>query len=393
MHCDLNGFFASVEALDHPEVLGKPMAVSGNPRNRHGVILAKNEEAKKFGISTGESILSAKKKCPHLILLEAHHDKYEHYSRLTNRIYARYTDRVEPFGIDESWLDVTASEKLFGDGKTIADTLRRVVKEELGLTISVGVSYNKIFAKLASDYKKPDATTVFAPKDYEMVVRKLPVSSMLFVGPSSAETLGKMGIRTIGELADADDLAIERRFGKSGISLLKCARGLDNSPVGYYGEEDEAKSIGNSITFKRDLSGNADIKLGFRKVAEKVSFRLKEAGFECRCVHITVKGSDFSVTTRQMGLETPTNSMRALESAAFDLFQKTRRNSLPVRMLGISASGLQPAGSPRQADMFRQQEDASTRRKSAAEDAFFNVRKKFGKACISFGLPGEDDIL
>ena len=201
LHCDMNGFFASVELLDYPQLRDKPMAVCGNPENRHGIILAKNEIAKKYGVVTAETLWQARKKCPDLQVVPPHHDKYKHYSRMINDIYLRFTDMVEPFSVDESWLDVTASLKLFGAGKEIADTIRQTVKKELGLTLSVGVSYNKIFAKMGSDYKKPDATTIITRENFKNLLWPLDIHEMFFVGDATAARLHECGIKTIGELA------------------------------------------------------------------------------------------------------------------------------------------------------------------------------------------------
>lgn len=392
LHCDLNGFFASVEALEHPEIGDKPMAVSGNPRLRHGIILAKNEAAKKFGVSTGEPIFQAKCKCPNLILLEPHHEKYAFYSKKVNEIYARFTNRVEPFGIDESWLDVTASESLFGSGVEIADKIREIVKNELSLTVSVGVSFNKIFAKLGSDYKKPDATTLFGREQVVPIVHKLPVRDMLFVGRSTAETLARMGIATIGDLAAADERFLVRRFGKSGRSLILAARGEDDSPVAFYDEEDEAKSVGNSITFKRDLVGADDILAGLEAVAEKVSGRMKRDGVKCNVVHAIVKGSDFSYLTRQTSIDKPTNSRRDLIESAMRLVRANWDLNKPVRMLGITGSRLVAASAALvQGDLFESRNESS-KQNEKAEDAFFKVRNKFGRGSIKFGSSLDSDI-
>ena len=213
LHCDCNGFYASVECILSPELKDVPMADCGNPENRHGLILAKNELAKKYKIQTDETIWQAKKKCPELVLVPPHHDEYKKYSRIVNKIYERYTEKVEPFGIDESWLDVTDSVHLFGDGKQIADTLRKVIFNETGLTISVGVSFNKVLAKLGSDYKKPDATTVINRENFKSIVHPLPVSSLLFVGKKAEQTLHKLYIYTIGDLANSDENLIISRLG------------------------------------------------------------------------------------------------------------------------------------------------------------------------------------
>ena len=241
---------------------------------------------------------------------------------------------------------MSASLSLFGGGAEIADKIRETVKTELGLTVSVGVSFNKTFAKLGSDYKKPDATTVFGREQVETIIHKLPVGDMLFVGRSTVETLRRMGIRTIGDLAHADEKFVVRRFGKFGKDLLAAARGEENSPVAYYGEEDEAKSVGNSITFRRDLYGLADIRAGLEAVAEKVARRLMRDNLKCWVVHAVVKGADFSYMTRQMRLDKPVNSRRELIETAEKLVRDNWDLSAPVRMLGITGSSLTAADTP-----------------------------------------------
>ncbi len=390
LHCDLNGFFASVEELTHPEVKGKPMAVGGDPKSRKGIILAKNELAKKFNVTTGETIWQAKRKCPDLIILPAHRDLYEFYSQKVNEIYYRFTDKVEPFGIDESWLDVTSSQRLFGSGKEIADKIRELVKSELQLTVSIGVSFNKVFAKLGSDYKKPDATTVFDRSAVENIIHKLPARDLLFVGRNTAETLKKMRIFTIGDLAKTDKKILLGRFGKFGEELYKYAKGEDDSPVGFYGDEDEAKSVGNSMTFKRDLVCEKDFHSGYCKVAEKVARRLKEANLKCESVCVTIKSSDFSTITRQKTLSTPTNSYKKLVEIAMELTKEHWNFQSPVRMLGIAGSKLCDANKVYiQTDLFAKPENDTSEK---AEDVMFLLKNKFGKNAINFGNMINDDL-
>ena len=232
LHCDLNSFFASVELLDKPTLRDVPVAVCGDPKSRHGIILAKNEPAKKMGVKTAETLWQARKKCPALVLLPPHHRLYEEYSRRVNEIYDRFTDLVEPFGIDESWLDVTGSLHLFGgDGKALADRIRATIREETGLTVSVGVSFNKVFAKLGSDMKKPDATTVIPAEGWQSMVWPLPLGDMLFAGRTATETLRKYGVETVGQLAACDPALPEQLLGKMGLQLWQYANGMDKSPV------------------------------------------------------------------------------------------------------------------------------------------------------------------
>ncbi len=390
LHCDLNGFYASVEELTHPEVRGKPMAVGGDPKSRKGIILAKNELAKKYGVSTGETIWQAKRKCPELIVLPSHHDVYEIYSQKVNKIYYRFTDRVEPFGIDESWLDVTSSKRLFGSGKEIADKIRELVKKELGLTVSVGVSFNKVFAKLGSDYKKPDATTVFDRSVVESIIYKLPAKDLLFVGRNTAEALRKMRIFTIGDIAQTDEKLLRQRFGKFGTELSQYARGEDDSPVDFYGNEENAKSIGNSMTFKRDLIGEQDFNSGYCKVAEKVARRLKDAKLKCSNLSITIKSTDFSTITRQKTLSSPTNSYKKLVEVAMELTKKNWNFLTPVRMLGIAGSKLVNADCVYiQTDLFETPKNESS---EDAENVMFLLKNKFGKDSIKFGNMIDTDL-
>ena len=387
LHCDMNGFFASVEMLDHPELIDKPVAVSGDPDHRRGIILAKNEIAKRFGVSTGETIWQAKRKCPKLVLLQSRKGLYSKYSKLANQIYFSYTNKVEPFGIDESWLDVTASATLHGDGKTIADKIRARIKDELKLTVSVGVSFNKVFAKLASDYKKPDATTVFDRNTLESIVYNLPAASMLFVGRSTAAELHKMGISTIGDIAAFPEAPLVAKFGKHGSLMKKYALGLDDSPVADYGSHDPIKSIGNHITFKRDILTCDDLKKGFAIVAQKLSQRMHRKNIQARCIQITIKRSDFTVVNRQTRLKRPTNLSSDLAEAAYKCALTCVRDGA-IRMLGISCCDLIAPDSPFQTDLF----DKIDTKAVGRENAFFSIKEAFGESSIMFGSMLDNDL-
>ena len=274
LHCDLNCFFASVELLSHPDLRDIPTAVCGDPASRHGIILAKNEPAKRLGIQTAETIWQAKKKCPGLVLLPPHHGLYQEYSRRVNAIYEQYTDLVEPFGIDESWLDITGSMHLFGgDPKAIADALRRRLRQELGLTISVGVSFNKVFAKLGSDYKKPDATTVISRENWQDIVWPLPVGDLLFVGRAAGRVLHQYGVETIGQLAACSPQMLETLLGKLGLQLHEYANGLDGSPVRPAGQQEPVKSVGNGTTFPKNLTRWEEVQRGLAVLSDSVADR------------------------------------------------------------------------------------------------------------------------
>jgi len=275
-HCDCNSFFASVETLDHPEWASVPMAVTGDPESRHGIILAKNELAKRYGVQTAETIWSAKQKCPQLLCVPSHHRKYSEISKKINRIYLDYTDLVEPFSVDESYLDVTGSLTLFGQTpRELADTIRERIHKEIGITISVGVSFCKVFAKLGSDYKKPNATTVFDREAVEKIVYSLPVSDMMFVGKKTAQHLAHMGITTIGALARTDEATLRHALGEQGGMLWKYANGLDDEPVHSYYDKYEVKSIGNGTTFRRDVYTHEEMRACITMLCDEVVWRLR----------------------------------------------------------------------------------------------------------------------
>ena len=279
LHCDLNSFYASVELRSRPDLRNVPVAVCGDPTSRHGIILAKNEPAKKFGVQTAETIWQAKKKCPELVLLPPHHKLYRQVSKEVNTIYEQYTDLVEPFGIDESWLDVTHTLHLFGgDAKALADHLRQRMKQEMGLTLSVGVSFNKVFAKLGSDYRKPDATTVVSRENWQRLVWPLPVGALLYVGGAARKILAQFGVKTIGELAACKRDALETLMGKMGVQLHDYANGLDTDPVRSRYEPEMVKSVGNGTTFPKNLTTAEQVRGGVAVLADSVATRLRHSG-------------------------------------------------------------------------------------------------------------------
>ena len=397
LHCDLNSFYASVELLSHPDLKTRPVAVCGDPASRHGVILAKNEPAKAKGVRTAETIWQARKKCPELILLPAHHEKYRYYSRLAAELYDKYTDLVEPFGIDESWLDVTGTLHLFGgDPKALADRLRAEMKAELGLTISVGVSFNKVFAKLGSDYKKPDATTVITRENFRDIVWPLPVTDLLFVGRASGDLLATHGIHTIGQLAAANREGLVKLLGKNGGQLHDYAAGEDTSPVRPAGEQPPPKSVGNGLTFRRDLSGREEIEAGVRLLAERVAFRLRKHAMKATVVHIAVRSPSLKTVSRQKTLTVPTNLYRELAAHAIDLLGGFWRWEAPVRSLTVTAGGLLPEGeAAEQLDLFVPQSPQRRDRQEKLERTMDQLRARYGKGMVGYAgrRAGTDRIL
>ena len=387
LHCDLNCFYASVELLSHPDLRDVPMAVCGDPQSRHGIILAKNEPAKKFGVQTAETIWQAKKKCPDLVLLPPHHDLYREYSRKVNAIYDEYTDLVEPFGIDESWLDVTHSLHLFGgDAKALADSLRERMKRELGLTLSVGVSFNKVFAKLGSDYKKPDATTVISRENWRDIVWPLPVGDLLFVGSAARKLLGQYGIRTIGQLAACRPQMLEDLMGKMGSQLYEYANGLDREPVRSRYAAEPVKSVGNGTTFSKNLTTQEQVKGGIAILADSVATRLRQYGLYAGGVQVTIRDPEFHDRSRQTQLSTPTHLIRDITQAAMDLTALLWKPPTPIRALTVTAIHLVREGEAyEQVDLFDAAAAPQKERQEKLEAAMDRIRVKYGAGAISFG--------
>lgn len=387
LHCDLNCFFASVELLSHPDLRHLPVAVCGDPSSRHGIILAKNEPAKRCGVQTAETIWQAKKKCPSLVLLPPHHDRYRVYSKQVNAIYEQYTDLVEPFGIDESWLDVTGSLHLFGgDAAALADTLRHRVREELGLTLSVGVSFNKVFAKLGSDYKKPDATTVISRENWKEIVWPLPVGDLLFVGGAARKLLAQYGVKTIGDLAACPTDMLESLMGKLGTQLHEYACGLDASPVRSRYDREPVKSVGNGTTFPQNLTTWEQVRGGIAVLADSVATRLRRYGLYAGGVQVTVRDPAFRDRSRQTQLSTPTHLIRDITAAALELTGQLWKPPSPIRALTVTAIHLAtPSDAYEQVDLFTAAEAPKRKKQEQLEAAMDHIRSKYGTDAISYG--------
>lgn len=381
LHVDGNNFFASCECLHRPELREVPMAVAGDPESRHGIILAKNMLAKSMGVQTAEPIWQAMRKCPNLQLVPPHRERYLQYSRMAQEIYYRFTDQVEAFSLDECWLDVYGSERLFGDGEQIAQQIRRAVKEELGLTVSIGVSYNKVFAKLGSDYKKPDAVTVFGREQMESVIWKLPAQALLFVGPHTEKTLEKFGIHTIGDIARMELPAMRRMLGKTGEALWTYANGLDHSPVAAAGAGEPPKTIGNSTTLPHDVTSEEEVRRVLLELAESVASRLRRQGMKAGEVQLTVKNGEFQEYQRQCRLEPAVCDARSLYKAALELYRREDRR-WAVRLLGLRAGKLVEAGAA-QMSFFANTRDLE--REERLETAVDALRERFGGGSVRRG--------
>lgn len=381
LHSDMNNFYASVECLDNSSLRGKPIAVSGDPDARQGIVLAKNYEAKEYGIITGEPLWMAKQKCPDIIFTPPRYDRYIEFSQAASQIYGEYTDRVESFGLDECWLDVSESTNLFGNGKQIADEIRNKIKHELGITVSVGVSYNKIFAKLGSDMKKPDATTVIG-SDFRQKIWHLPADMLLYVGKATYSKLLKYGIRTIGDLACTDISFLEKLLGKNGIMLWGFANGLDRSPVSPAHSHRIIKTIGNSTTTPRDLKTETDIKIILYILSESVAERMRNEHLYCRSVQIGIRDNTLSYYERQGQLSIATCTAQAIFKKAYELLQHNRPD-YPIRSLSVRACKLSQM-EYRQLSFL--EEDKNDQRQEELERCIDQIRQRFGHYAVQRGI-------
>jgi len=393
LHADANSFYASVECLHHPEIRDKPVAVGGDPELRHGIILAKNERAKAAGVKTGEALWQARRKCPNLVIITPHYPLYLRFSRLMREIFYEYSDLVEPFGLDEAWIDVTGSSGLFGSGggAAIAEQIRLRVKKELGITVSIGVADNKIFSKLGSDIKKPDAVTEITNENYKQLVWPLPASDLLYVGPATGAKLHRYGINTIGELANTDPVFLNSLLGKMGYVLHAFANGLDNSPVERLGEEAVIKSIGNSTTTPRDLVCEQDVRIIYWSLCESVASRLRKHGFLCKGVQISVRDNQLSSFERQCKLERPSALSYDLCEAAMNLFNKNYNWKYPIRGIGVRGIDLISADSAVQLALLEYEERRRNREK--LDSVVDDLRRRFGYFSVCRAVMLKDKAL
>ncbi len=392
LHIDMNACYASIECLYDPSIRNLPVAVGGDVEARHGIILAKNQIAKRFGVKTGEALWQAKQKCPELHIVPPHFDRYLRFSRMAREIYADYTDLVEPFGLDEVWCDVTGTQKLRERGmEALANEIRERVKFELGITVSVGASWNKIFAKLGSDYKKPDAVTVFTPENYRDKVWPLPASDLLGVGRATERKLASRGIRTIGDIAAAPPSMLRGFLGKWGLILHDFAAGYDSSPVARAGDEAVIKSIGNSTTTPRDLCCDEDAGIVYWMLCESVAERMRESGFLCRGVQLHIRDNELASFERQLKLDSPTCLASTLHEAAMRLLRENWDWHKPLRSIGVRATDLLPASTPVQCSIFEDSERQEKRER--LERSVDDLRRRFGHYCVGRAVCVSDPTL
>ncbi len=382
LHSDMNAFYASVEMMLDPSLRGKAVAVCGSTENRHGIILAKSELAKKAGVRTGMVNWEARLLCPDLIMVPPRYDEYLKYSRLAHEIYCRYTDLVEPFGMDECWLDVTASRFQYGDGVKIANEIRTACREELGLTVSVGVSFNKIFAKLGSDMKKPDAVTVISEENYREKVWPLPASEMIYVGRAAAAKLAGYGVHTIGELAAVSPEALRSWFGVNGTALWRFANGRDSSRVMHRDFVSPVKSVGHGITCSADLENDEEVFRVMLELSQDVGHRLRLHGLAAQGVQIWIRGRDLSGAQFQCRLPYRTQLPSELCAAGFRLFRERYAWTQHVRAVCIRAIDLAPQSEENQLSIFIDNERRE--RRERLEDTIEELRGRFGKRALTY---------
>ena len=398
LHSDMNSFYASVEQAEQPRLRGKPIVVAGKEELRHGIVLTKSIEAKAYGIQTAEALWQARAKCPDLIVLPPRYKLYRRYSQMARAIYYQYTDLVEPFGLDECWLDVTGSLALHGgDALIVAREISERIKAELGCTVSIGVSWNKIFAKFGSDYKKPDAITSITRGNYRTVVWEAPVRDLLYVGPATERKLHAYGIRTIGQLAAASDEYLQRRFGKIGFVLRTFARGQDATPVKPYDPlmrdvQREVKSYGNGLTAPHPITSAADARALIWLLSESVAQRMRADGMCARTVAIGVRSDlDLSGYGCQAKLDRPSAATRHVAQTAWALLAAREQfgEHNPIRALHVRASDLVEVPDPRQLTLF----EASEPDWEGLDLCIDELRRRFGNTCIVRGTELLDESL
>lgn len=381
LHIDVNNFFASIEIMLNPNLKGLPVAVCGSEDDRHGIVLAKSYEAKKFGVKTAETVWQAKKKCPNLIIVPPQYDEYKKYSKLIQNIYYSYTDQVEPFGLDECWLDVTGSLKLFGNVENIAEEIKERVKKEIGVTVSIGVSFTKTFAKLGSDLKKPDAITYISKENFKNIVWPLVTNEIIGVGKSTFKILEEMNLKTIGELANCDISLLEQKLGKHGRILWKRVNGIDDEIVDANMYIASPKSIGNGKTFRNDLTKINDIRSAFQNLTYEISNKLKKHKLEAKNIQIVIRDNQFNDKQLQCELPTITSSSLIITNTAMDLFKKYKWNK-PIRALTIRAINLIEEGTNDQISLFEEKDEYEKIKK--IDKVMFEINNKFGPNSVKF---------
>lgn len=380
MHADFNSFYASVACRLDPSLSTRPVAVAGDPAKRHGIILAKNELAKKFGVKTAETIWQAKQKCPNLVVVPPDYEAYRDFSERGRRIYAEYSDYVEGFGLDENWIDLSVITCDFFDARDMAETIRARILDELGITVSIGVANNKVFSKLGSDIKKPNAVTLVSPENYREVAWPLPATDLLYVGRATGAKLTRYGILTIGDLANTPQELLRSIFGKCGLMLHAFANGRDVAPVQPLGYEAPPKSVGNGITAPRDLIDDTDVFMTVFMLSESVAARLRAQGLRARLVSLGVRDTGLYTFVRQCRLPHATDLASEIAEAAMQLFAGNYTWTIPIRSVTVTAGDLLTNDAPAQLTLFS--DEGARIREHDLEATVDGIRERFGYNAI-----------
>lgn len=405
-HCDGNNFFASCECIDHPEWRDVPMAVAGDPKDRCGIVVAKNELAKKAGVKTTDTIWQARQKCPNILFVPPHHAEYARVSQRMNAIFREYTDFVEPASIDESYLDMTGAPGFYGlSPRELADLLRRRVREEIGITISVGVSFCKVFAKMGSDYRKPDATTLIFRENYQEMLHPLPVAAMLYAGRASVQAMARHGIRTIGELAARSRADMVKMLGKSGEQLWLYANGMDDSPVRRYDDKPEIKSVSRGMTFRRDLVSMEEVRCGVSVLVDEIAANLRQHGLKGSVISVTLKAPTLHSLSHQVTLPHPTYLQQEIRTVTMQLIAQYWHVSekAPVRAITVGVTHLSGENEAftEQLSLFdmcasvgnvEKEPTVGFEKQEKVEAAVAKLRQRLGNDAVSLGLYDNAEI-
>ena len=398
-HCDCNNFFASCECLERPDLKNVPMAVAGDPEDRVGIVVAKNEMAKKYGVKTTDTVWQAKRKCPEIVFVPPRHQLYKEVSDRVNAIYRDYSDCVEPASIDESYLDLTGTLSYYHmTERELADSIRDRVRKEIGITISIGVANNKIFAKMGSDYKKPDATTVILGEDYKTILWPLPVSDLMFAGKASVTLLNQKGINTVGDLALQPKERITSLLGKGGEVLWIYANGLDTDPVRHWGDVPEVKSVSHGMTFRRDLFTREEIETGVAVQVDRIAMSLRRQDLKGSVITVQIKTPQLVTISRQTSLNHYTWLEHEIREVAMKLIDENWRIGDPIRAITVGVSKLVPSNEAlEQLDLFDlmgtdQNSSKSREKQDKMEAAADALRQKMGNMAVTLGVHKNDEI-
>ena len=398
-HCDCNNFFASCECLERPDLKNVPMAVAGDPEDRVGIVVAKNEMAKKYGVKTTDTVWQAKRKCPEIVFVPPRHQLYKEVSDRVNAIYRDYSDFVEPASIDESCLDLTGTLSYYHmTERELADSIRDRVRKEIGITISIGVANNKIFAKMGSDYKKPDATTVILGEDYKTILWPLPVSDLMFAGKASVTLLNQKGINTVGDLALQPKERITSLLGKGGEVLWIYANGLDTDPVRRWGDVPEVKSVSHGMTFRRDLFTREEIETGVAVQVDRIAMSLRRQDLKGSVITVQIKTPQLVTISRQTSLNHYTWLEHEIREVAMKLIDENWRIGDPIRAITVGVSKLVPSNEAlEQLDLFDlmgtdQNSSKSREKQDKMEAAADALRQKMGNMAVTLGVHKNDEI-